>query len=151
MDACHTLTQRHAPGVVRRGRHDRDGAVGGLGEEVAARYLAAAGYRILGRNWRCGDPDLVGELDIVARRHGLLVVCEVKTRSSSGWGDPAEAVTPAKAERLRRLAARWQREHRERRASGAERASPPRRLRIDVLGVVLIPGGASVRHLRGVC
>ena len=46
----------------------------------------------------------VGEIDIVARRRGLLVFVEVKARRK---GVPAEAVTPAKQRRLRVLAARF--------------------------------------------
>jgi putative endonuclease len=43
-----------------------------------------------------------------------VVVCEVKTRRSSVFGSPAESVTARKRLRLRRLAARWLREHRDR-------------------------------------
>ena len=55
------------------------------------------------RNWRCRD----GELDLVCRRGSTLVFCEVKTRSGSAFGIPAEAVGPTKQARIRRLAARW--------------------------------------------
>ena len=79
------------------------GAVGRFGEQLAVRHLEAAGLRILDRNWRCAE----GEIDIVAADGDTLVVCEVKTRSGTGFGDPAEAVVGAKAARLRRLALRW--------------------------------------------
>jgi putative endonuclease len=58
---------------------------------------------VLARNWRCRE----GELDLVLRRGGCLVFCEVKTRRGVGFGLPAEAVTGEKQRRLRRLAARW--------------------------------------------
>jgi putative endonuclease len=111
--------------------------LGDYGERVAERHLAAAGFTILERNWRCA----AGEIDIVARDGDVLVVCEVKTRSSTGYGSPLEAVTPAKARRLRRLAALWL-EQRPVRAAA---------VRVDVIGVLHSPRDAlRVEHLRGV-
>ena len=78
-------------------------ALGRQGEQLAAEYLQRAGLRILERNWRCSD----GEIDIVAADRRVLVACEVKTRSGTGYGTPLEAVTPRKRSRLRRLAVRW--------------------------------------------
>jgi putative endonuclease len=81
--------------------------LGRYGEEQAARYLAGAGYRLLDRNWVCRDPDLRGELDLVACFRRTVVVCEVKTRSGGRLAHPVQAVTEEKAARLRLLAARW--------------------------------------------
>ena len=53
-------------------------ALGAYGENVAARHLAAKGLVLLDRNWRCPD----GEIDLVLRDGAVLVVCEVKTRTS---------------------------------------------------------------------
>ena len=53
---------------------------------------------MLARNWRCPR----GELDVVAWRDGILVVCEVKARRNTNFGDPFEAITPHKVLRLRR-------------------------------------------------
>ena len=64
-------------------------ALGRYGEDVAARHLLSEGFVVLDRNWRCD----VGEIDIVARDGDTLVVCEVKTRSGTGFGSPLEAVT----------------------------------------------------------
>ena len=113
--------------------------VGRYGEDLAARYLGEAGLDVLERNWRCPD----GELDIVALDGAVLAFVEVKTRSTLGYGDPAEAVHPVKAARIHRLALRWLDEHRH--------CGLPRRpeLRFDVVAVVrLAPGGPTVRHLR---
>lgn len=85
-----------------RGRDTRR-RLGAVGEDLAASWYQAAGYRILDRNWRCGD----GEIDLVVRRGATVVVVEVKARSSTAFGSPASAVTPAKQRRLRRLAVRW--------------------------------------------
>jgi putative endonuclease len=116
-------------------------AVGRYGEQVAADHLLSAGLDILDRNWRCTE----GELDVVARDGGVLVFVEVKTRSSTAYGDPAEAVSAVKAARIRRLAMIWIDEH---------RSLPSRfrrELRFDVVSVLRDgPGAATVRHLRGV-
>lgn len=85
----------------------RSGRVGRRGEQVAAEYLRQRGYRVLERNWRSPDAQVPGELDLVLRRRGTLVICEVKARTGGRLAHPAEAVTPAKAARLRRLAVVW--------------------------------------------
>jgi putative endonuclease len=113
-------------------------AVGDYGERLAERLLVGAGMTVLERRWRCR----LGEIDIVAVEGSCLVVCEVKTRRSPLLaGAPAEAVTPAKLARLRRLTAAWL-------------AQQPRHfaeVRIDVVCVV-VPrrGAARLEHLRGV-
>jgi putative endonuclease len=77
--------------------------VGDAGEEAVAAWYVAQGYEVLDRNWRCR----LGELDVVCRRGHVVVICEVKTRRSTAFGHPIEAVTAAKQRRLRRLGARW--------------------------------------------
>jgi putative endonuclease len=84
-------------------------ALGRFGEDVAAHYLSEAGLAIVERNWRCS----AGELDIIATDGPVLVFCEVKTRSSLTFGSPAEAVTPVKAARIRRLGMQWLVENRD--------------------------------------
>ena len=69
-----------------------------------AEWYTRAGYEVVSRNWRCRD----GEIDLVViDPGGVLVICEVKTRTSVAFGTPLEAVTTTKQKRLRRLAARW--------------------------------------------
>ena len=79
----------------------RNRSVGAYGERLAAQRLVGTGMVLLDRNWRCD----AGEIDLVLRDGEVLVFCEVKTRSTAAYGHPLEAVTPAKAARLRRLAA----------------------------------------------
>ena len=62
--------------------------LGAHGESAAAAYLRQQGYIVLDRNWRCRS----GEIDIVAADGELLVFVEVRTRSSTGFGTPAESV-----------------------------------------------------------
>jgi putative endonuclease len=76
---------------------------GQRGEDRAVAWYRARGYEIVCRNWRCP----IGEIDLIARRGRLLVVCEVKSRRSDAYGVPALAVGAAKRQRLRRLAAAW--------------------------------------------
>ncbi|MDX6739128.1 YraN family protein [Actinocorallia sp. A-T 12471] len=111
--------------------------LGRRGEEAATVYLRRLGWQVLDRNWRCPE----GELDIVALEGRTHVFCEVKTRRDVGFGHPAEALTPVKARRLRRLALRWSREH------GVRAAG----IRIDLIGLVGGgPAGFTVEHLREV-
>ena len=112
-------------------------AVGRYGEDVAAAHVSAQGWTVLDRNWRVA----AGELDLVALDGDELVVVEVKTRRSTAFGHPAEAVTPRKLARVRRLAAQWLASHDTRPAS----------VRIDVIAVLLPrQGAAQVEHLVGV-
>jgi putative endonuclease len=77
--------------------------LGARGEDLAVAWYTGQGYTVLCRNWRCRE----GELDLVASRGRNVVFCEVKTRTGTGFGVPAEAVTIEKQRRLRRLATRW--------------------------------------------
>jgi putative endonuclease len=115
---------RHSEGLGKRG------------ENLAAEYLASTGLVVLSRNWRCRE----GEVDLVATDGERLVVCEVKTRSGTGYGEPSEAVTLAKAARIRRVAAAWLRTYR---VGWCE-------VRFDVLAVLCPPEGpCTVEHLQG--
>ena len=111
--------------------------LGQRGEQAAADYLESRGLRILDRNWRSAD----GEIDIVAVERQVLVVCEVKTRTSTRYGAPLEAVSRAKRARLRRLAVQWLNAH------GIRFDE----VRIDVIGLLYEgTGGFTIEHIRGV-
>ena len=111
--------------------------LGRRGEELAARFLEDAGYRVVERNWRCRQ----GEIDIVARSGDTLVFVEVKTRSSLAFGHPFEAITATKLARLRLLAAAW----------CADRSPSVARIRLDAIAVVAPRGGKpAIEHLLGV-
>ncbi|BBE23026.1 UPF0102 protein [Arthrobacter sp. MN05-02] len=111
--------------------------LGRRGEATAAVFLEQAGLRIVDRNWRCP----VGEIDLVAVDGSTLVIVEVKTRSSDDFGQPLEAITASKLERLYRLASRWARAH-DLRFSG---------FRIDAVGVLDDGSGPPrIEHVRAV-
>ena len=98
-------------------------ALGISGEDLAAAWYLAKGYDVLARNWRCRD----GELDLIVRNGREFVFCEVKTRTTDAFGVPAEAVSPLKQARIRRLAARWLQD---------DCPTPPRSIRFDVASVL---------------
>lgn len=130
-----TRTTRTARGTGSA-RGPRTEQLARRGEDLAAQYLTEQGLVVLCRNWRCRE----GELDLVATDRDRLVVCEVKTRSGTAFGRPAEAVTRAKAARIRRLAAAWLAAHH---TGWCE-------VRFDVVSVVWAAAGpAHIEHLQG--
>lgn len=70
--------------------------IGKLGENIATRYLRKHGYKIIDRNvhFRCG------EIDIIAEKENNLYFVEVKTRTSSKFGYPEDAVPKNKLFRI---------------------------------------------------
>jgi len=114
----------------------QNSALGAYGERVAARHLVEDGLVVLDRNWRCD----AGEIDLVLRDGDELVFCEVKTRSSTAYGHPLEAVDDVKTERLVRLAGRW---------IDAHGVVAPQ-VRFDMVSVIRSTrGAAEVEHVRG--
>jgi putative endonuclease len=105
-----------------------DQRYGRLAETLAAWALRLRGFRVVGQNVRIGGR----EIDLLARRGTLLVVCEVKARRGSLFDTPAEAVGPHKRRRLREAAEMLM-------------ADDPsvERVRFDVIAV----SGFGVRHL----
>jgi putative endonuclease len=74
--------------------------VGRSGEKYAVEFLRARGFEILARNYRCGK----SEVDIVAQHGKVISFIEVKTRRTSDFGHPAEAVTRSKQREIAKVA-----------------------------------------------
>ena len=110
-------------GDARRG-------LGALGERLAVRHLAAAGYQIVARNWRCP----IGELDLVARQGECLVCVEVRTRRGQAFGSPEASITAAKQARLIALAEAY-----------VQATDWPGEWRIDVVAVEMDQSGRVLR------
>jgi putative endonuclease len=70
--------------------------LGNLGEEKASAFLLEKAYLILERNWRKSR----FEIDIIAQREEFIVFVEVKTRSSSVFGEPIEFVSEKKQQMM---------------------------------------------------
>lgn len=122
-----------ASGEGRKPRGVRNKELGRRGEEAAARFLVHRGYEILERNWEC----CAGEADIIARDERVLVFVEVKTRSDSSMGFPAEAVTAKKRERYERIACLYLQDH----------DLSDMMVRFDVISLVAIASDrALIRH-----
>jgi putative endonuclease len=104
--------------------------LGRRGEDEAARYLKALGYRIVGRRERIRR----GDIDIVALDGRTVVFVEVRSKSDTRHGHPAETVGTVKQRRLAELATAYIRRHR------LEDCS----VRIDVVTVTFAAGATPV-------
>jgi putative endonuclease len=105
--------------------------LGKLGEDLAAQRLAALGYVIGARNWRCAT----GEIDLVTERAGTLIFVEVRTRRGDRFGTPEESITAKKRARLVSAALTYLDEH----------AAADRDWRIDVVAIEIGPRGEVAR------
>ena len=74
--------------------------VGQTGEDLAVEYLTDLGMRILERNLRT----VFGEIDVICLDRGTVVFVEVKTRTSTAFADPADAIDYRKVRHLSRAA-----------------------------------------------
>ncbi len=83
-------------------------AVGLEGEAVARRFLKDLGFRIVEENFNCP----LGEIDLIVEDGDILVFVEVKTRRSTRFGTPAEAVHARKQRQILRVAEAYMRERR---------------------------------------
>lgn len=104
---------------------------GRLGENQAAILLTSLGYKVLERNYRSGR---WGELDLICLEGGDLVFIEVKTRSSNAYGQPVEAVSWGKQQRLMRAAQQYKFTH----------PSTPSSLRFDVIALIIDAQGRII-------
>ncbi len=110
--------------------------LGNDGERAAARHLRRQGFRILSRQWLTRW----GEFDLIALDGETIVFVEVKTRRSDAGGNPAEAVTHAKQQRMTRQALVYLK----------RRRWLERRARFDVVAVVWPQGSKTptIQHYR---
>ena len=105
--------------------------LGRKGEAIAARHLEANGYGILQTNFRTRS----GEIDIVARKDGVLVFVEVRTKSGRSFGTPEDSLTAVKRSRLVAVAEEYIQE------AGAENTE----WRIDLCALEMNGRGALIR------
>lgn len=110
--------------------------LGELGEHIAARYLRMYDYKILERNYRCGQ----GEADIICTKDDSVILVEVKTRLG-GEARPEEAVDASKLRRYKRITLQYLMSH-----------EWFESVRLDVVAVNIVEEHrAQVHHFMGVC
>jgi putative endonuclease len=107
-------------------------SLGPQGEDLAIKYLQAKGLKIILRNYKTP----IGEADIVAHDKDTIVFVEVKTRSSSQFGEPFEAVNERKRDKLKKIAMYYQKQQ------GKEIM-----VRFDVVSIKRKADGYEINHI----
>lgn len=70
--------------------------LGKKGEQLAVDFLIGHGYQVLECNYRFDK----AEVDIIAQKEAILAIVEVKTRSTSDYGNPQDFVKPKQIKNL---------------------------------------------------
>lgn len=107
-------------------------ALGLEGENLAVNHLVKEGYEIVERNYTWKK----GEIDIICRKDGKLVVVEVKTRNSTALGQPFLAVSLAKQRQIIHIANQYIREN-----------QVTEEVRFDIFSIILNDRKVSVDHI----
>lgn len=115
--------------------------LGDLGERLARTFLSQHGYTII----ECNVSSLYGEIDIIAlhpKDTNTLCCIEVKTRISTDFGTPEEAVTPLKIKRLHDTACSYFFQNR----------IEGKLFRLDILSITISPQTkrARMKHIKGI-
>jgi len=106
--------------------------LGKQGESIASDYLVSKGFKIIETNWHAGNY----ELDIIAERENLIVVAEVKTRSSTVFGEPEVFVNKTKQKCIIRAANLY-----------ITNKDIDKEVRFDIITVVVKGTGTVVNHI----
>jgi putative endonuclease len=110
--------------------------LGDKGERLAARFLRQQGLRIIARNFK----NHIGEIDLIALDGDQVVFVEVKTRKSTKFGQPVEAVGYAKQKKITQVALSYLKKHK----------LMERSTRFDIVGIIWPDGSKTpeVKHYR---
>lgn len=102
------------------------------GERIAAEYLRQNGYKILETNWRFEKK----EIDIIAQKGSMVIMAEVKSRSSDKFGKPEEAVSDAKQKFLIEAADHYM-----------QKLDFEAEVRFDIVAIILNEKTAELKHI----
>ena len=107
--------------------------LGSKGEIIARSYLEAKGYEILEENWCHGK----AEVDLIAYLDKQIIFIEVKTRTSTGFGQPEDFVREAKKKNLQKAAEEY-----------IYLMNFKGEIRFDIIAIVFNKGGEyNLRHI----
>lgn len=107
--------------------------LGKKGEKLAVEYLENLGYKILTRNYRFQK----AEVDIIAQIEQTLIVVEVKTRSTSDFGDPQGFVKPKQIQSLVKAINHF-----------VEIEQVDAEVRFDIIAVIIGKSGTKIEHIQ---
>ena len=114
---------------------DATKALGARGEDLAVQYLKKKGFKVIERNYHCS----AGEIDLIAREGKTLIFVEIKTRSSSEFGLPQEAVDRFKQKKMIEVARAYMAEH---------HLTEDIPARFDVVAIQLTPTGPDIELIK---
>ena len=107
--------------------------IGDKGEQTAANYLISKGFKIAERNYRAKR----AEIDIICKEENVLVFVEVKTRTSTKFGNPEEFVNVAKFAKI---------------VEGAEAYMIENNwegeIRFDIISILFQKGNVEIKHFK---
>lgn len=106
--------------------------LGREGEKMAKDYLVKRGYIILEVNYR----HLKAEVDIIAQKGVSLIAVEVKTRSTSDFGNPQDFVKPKQIQRLVRAVNHY-----------VNLKDLDVEVRFDIISIIKNKSGTQIEHL----
>ena len=121
----------HALRMLFRKQRTRLQQSGPKGEQLAEKFLKQKGYSIRVRGFRA----LGGEIDIIAVKNNILIFVEVKTATTSHFGQPEAWVTPAKQAQIIKVAQAYLHQR-------SDHAAP----RFDVIAIDLTQSRPVIRH-----
>ena len=108
--------------------------LGRQGEDLAVSFLLGQGYKVLRRNFRTR----MGEIDVIALDQGTYCFIEVKTRASSRFGLPQEAVSFFKQRQMAKAAICFLQNNN----------LLEKKARFDILCVLFEPGGPRMNLIK---
>ena len=106
--------------------------IGERGEAIAIAYLRKKGYEIKAVNWRFQK----AEIDVICFHENLIVIVEVKTRTSTEFENPKEAVTIPKQKRIVNAANHY-----------IESSNIELECRFDIISVLILGKKVDVEHI----